>query len=90
MGFLEAFPLDLLKATVALFVIVDPLGPVPIFANITKGMDHAEKRQVFRTAAIVGAGLLARLGGPGASSIVQHFPSEFSDRGRPCSAIVVD
>src|SRR6266581_5410042 len=59
LGFLETFPLDLLKATVALFVIVDPLGPVPIFANITKGMDHAEKRQVFRTAAIVGAGLLA-------------------------------
>ena len=59
LGFFETFPLDLLKATVALFVIVDPLGPVPIFANITKGMDHAEKRQVFRTAAIVGAGLLA-------------------------------
>ncbi len=51
--------MDLFKATVALFVIVDPLGPVPIFANITKGMDHTEKRQVFRTAAIVGAGLLA-------------------------------
>lgn len=55
----DVFLIDLLKATVALFVIVDPLGPVPIFANITKGMDRAEKRRVFRTAALVGAVLLA-------------------------------
>ena len=48
-----------MKATVALFVIVDPLGPVPIFASITKGMDRSEKRRVFRTAAFVGAVLLA-------------------------------
>src|SRR5713101_9253635 len=55
----DGFLIDLLKATVALFVIVDPLGPVPIFASITKGMDRSEKRRVFRTAAFVGAVLLA-------------------------------
>src|SRR5947199_2126603 len=49
---------DLLKATVALFVIVDPLGPVPIFAGLTKTMNIDEKRKVFRTAAVVGAILL--------------------------------
>ncbi len=59
MGSADAFLIDLLKATVALFVIVDPLGPVPIFANLTKGMDRGEKRRIFRTAAIVGAALLA-------------------------------
>jgi multiple antibiotic resistance protein len=55
---IDSFPLELLKATIALFVIVDPLGPVPIFANLTKGMDKEKKRRIFRTAAIVGAVLL--------------------------------
>ena len=56
---LDSFLIELLKATVALFVIVDPLGPVPIFANLTKGMERQAKLRIFRTAAIVGAVLLA-------------------------------
>src|SRR5438046_2137092 len=59
MASIDTFLLDLLKATVALFVIVDPLGPVPIFAGLTKPMSVDEKRKVFRTAAVVGAILLA-------------------------------
>ena len=59
MASFDSFLIELLKATVALFVIVDPLGPVPIFANLTKGMDHPEKLRIFRTAAIVGSVLLA-------------------------------
>src|SRR5947209_4148877 len=59
MASIDTFLLDLLKATVALFVIVDPLGPVPIFAGLTKTMNLDEKRKVFRTAAVVGAILLA-------------------------------
>src|SRR6266571_8696583 len=55
----DTFLVELLKATVALFVIVDPLGPVPIFANLTKGMNPQEKVRIFRTAAIVGSVLLA-------------------------------
>src|SRR5213594_3574205 len=56
---LDTFPVELLKATVALFVIVDPLGPVPIFANLTKDLSPQEKRRIFRIAALVGAVLLA-------------------------------
>ncbi len=56
---IEMFFIDFLKATVALFVIVDPLGPVPIFARLTKTMSPQEKRRIFRTAAVVGAVLLA-------------------------------
>jgi len=59
MAIVDTFLLDLLKATVALFVIVDPLGPVPIFAGLTKPMSPEEKKKVFRTAAVVGAILLA-------------------------------
>lgn len=42
----------------ALFVIVDPIGPVPIFANLTRTMTPLQKRKVFRTAILVGAILL--------------------------------
>jgi len=59
MASVDSFLVELLKATVALFVIVDPLGPVPIFANLTKGMNPQEKLRIFRTAAIVGSVLLA-------------------------------
>ncbi len=59
MGSFDSFLIELLKATVALFVIVDPLGPVPIFANLTKGLERQEKLRIFRTAAIVGSVLLA-------------------------------
>ncbi len=31
---------DLVRATVALFIIVDPIGLVPIFSNVTSGMPH--------------------------------------------------
>ena len=55
----DSLLIDLLRATIALFVIVDPLGPVPIFAGLTKGMSLVDKRRVFRIAAIVGAVLLA-------------------------------
>jgi len=59
MSSVDSFLIDLLRATIALFVIVDPLGPVPIFAGLTKGMSLVDKRRVFRIAAIVGAVLLA-------------------------------
>src|SRR3989449_3221489 len=55
----DSFLIDMLRATIALFVIVDPLGPVPIFAGLTKGMSLRDKRRVFRIAALVGAVLLA-------------------------------
>src|SRR5260370_31866989 len=55
----DSFLVERLNATVALFVIVDPIGPGPIFANLTKGMNPQEKMRIFRTAAIVGSVLLA-------------------------------
>ncbi|HZY47062.1 MAG TPA: MarC family protein [Candidatus Bathyarchaeia archaeon] len=59
MSAIDDFLFNLLRASVALFVIVDPIGPVPIFAGLTKPMSPEEKRKVSRTAAIVGAVLLA-------------------------------
>ncbi len=49
---------DLVKATVALFVIVDPIGLVPVFSNMTKTMSIAERAKMFRVVVYTGAGLL--------------------------------
>src|SRR2546425_7900068 len=59
MSSIDALLFGLRTATLARVVIGEPLGPVPIFAGLTKSMNLHEKRKVFRTAAVVGAILLA-------------------------------
>jgi multiple antibiotic resistance protein len=54
--------LDLLsevgKAALALFIIVDPLGNIPIFMGLTDKMEETSKKKVYNTATIVGTILL--------------------------------
>jgi small neutral amino acid transporter SnatA (MarC family) len=45
---------ELVQTTVALFVVVDPIGTVPIVVGLTKGMDPAERQRNFRVATYVG------------------------------------
>ncbi len=54
----ETFSHELLKAVVALFIIVDPLGNVPIFITLTEKMDVAERKKTFRVAILVAFVLL--------------------------------
>ena len=49
---------DLVRATVALFIIVDPIGTVPLFANLTTTMKPSARDKMLRTVAYVGAALL--------------------------------
>lgn len=49
---------DLAKAIIALFIIVDPLGNIPIFIGLTQKLDDKQKSKVFNTATIVGIILL--------------------------------
>jgi len=49
---------DLLKSTIALFVIIDPVGIVPVFIALTQKMEAAERASVTKTAIITAAGLL--------------------------------
>ncbi len=49
---------DFARAIIALFIIVDPLGDIPIFISLTEKMAEGEKRRVFKTATIVGLVLL--------------------------------
>lgn len=55
---LETFPFALLKATVALFIIVDPIGLVPLFSALTKDMPASEKKRTFRNIVYTGSALL--------------------------------
>jgi len=58
---LDWFQIDwqgLLKAAVALFVVVDPIGNVPIFIGLTRNLSPLQRRRTFRSAVIVSAALL--------------------------------
>ncbi len=50
--------IDLVRATVALFIIVDPIGLVPIFSNVTESMPVPERSKMFRVVTYTGATLL--------------------------------
>src|SRR5438093_2968004 len=50
--------IDLVRATVALFIIVDPIGLVPIFSNVTGTMVEPERSKMFRVVIYTGASLL--------------------------------
>lgn len=49
---------DILRATVALFIIVDPIGLVPVFSALTKDLPRPEKRRMFRNIVYTGSALL--------------------------------
>lgn len=52
------FVSDLAKMVIALFIVVNPLGNVPIFMSLTQNMDKAQRKRTFKLAIIVGLLLL--------------------------------
>lgn len=55
-------PAPFITAFVTLFVIVDPVGLVPLFVALTQGMDARHRRAIAIRATLIGAGLLALFG----------------------------
>jgi multiple antibiotic resistance protein len=49
---------ELAKAAIALFIIVDPFGNIPIFVGLTEKIDVDQKKKVFNTATLIGFVLL--------------------------------
>lgn len=43
---------ELLKAIIALLIIIDPLGNIPLFIAMTERMDSKERRKIFNLASI--------------------------------------
>jgi multiple antibiotic resistance protein len=52
------FVLDLGKAIIALFIIVDPFGNIPIFIGLTENVPETQRKKVYNTATLVGVVLL--------------------------------
>lgn len=52
------FLIGLVKSIISLFIIVDPIGNIPIFIGLTQGISGEERRKVFRTATLTGFILL--------------------------------
>jgi len=50
---------DLIKMTVALFIVVNPLGSVPIFVSLTQDMDRQQRKRTYHLAILTGLILLA-------------------------------
>ncbi|MEM1514828.1 MAG: MarC family protein [Candidatus Bathyarchaeia archaeon] len=55
---LAAFLLALTKSVISLFIIVDPLGNIPIFIGLTAGIKGPERKRIFHTATMTGLILL--------------------------------
>ncbi|MFA4857971.1 MAG: MarC family protein [Candidatus Margulisiibacteriota bacterium] len=49
----------LLQASIALFVIIDPIGNLPIFMGITEGLSEKERLNQFNQAIVLALALLA-------------------------------
>jgi multiple antibiotic resistance protein len=49
---------NLIKSTIALFVVIDPVGSVPLFIGLTKTMEKNERKVVSKIAIITAAALL--------------------------------
>lgn len=58
MSGIEPFLYDLAKATIALFIIVDPIGLIPVLLSLTRNITKEERKRVFRTATYTGSALL--------------------------------
>lgn len=69
---------ELGKAALALFIIVDPFGNIPIFVGLTDNMEDSPRRKVYNTATIVGTVLLLVFGFAGTGILSVFGLSIFS------------
>jgi multiple antibiotic resistance protein len=58
----DTFQNDIITSVIALFVVIDPIGNIPIFIAFTKKLEKAEHKTVSKTAIITAAALLLLFG----------------------------
>jgi multiple antibiotic resistance protein len=63
---------DLLKSTIALFVVLNPIGTVPLFIAITQNMKKEERKAVSKTA-IITSGIVLLVFAIGGTGILRLF-----------------
>lgn len=52
------FTSEFCKASLALFIIVNPFGNIPIFVGLTENVQDVQKKRVYNTSTIVGVILI--------------------------------
>ncbi|MBA3751050.1 MAG: MarC family protein [Nitrosopumilus sp.] len=57
-SFFNIFGNDVLRSTIALFVVINPIGTIPLFASITQKMQKKERDTVLKTTVITAGALL--------------------------------
>ena len=58
----DTFQNDITTSVIALFVVIDPIGNIPLFIAFTKKLEKAEHKTVSKTAIITAAALLLLFG----------------------------
>jgi multiple antibiotic resistance protein len=58
----DTFQNDMITSVIALFVVIDPIGNIPLFIAFTKKLEKAEHKTVSKTAIITAAALLLLFG----------------------------
>lgn len=73
----------LIRALVAMFTVVDPVGLIPVVLGLTAGMSHELRRQVIWRAVIVAGAIIAAFGlfGPFIFTYLGVTPEAFSIAG---------
>ena len=58
----DTFQNDIITSVIALFVVIDPIGNIPLFIAFTKKLEKAEHKTVSKTAILTAAALLFLFG----------------------------
>ncbi len=69
----------LLAAALLLFAIVNPVGSIPLFLQLTEGMPETERRRTFRVGVLVSAVILLAFIGLGEGILTRFFQVELHD-----------
>jgi multiple antibiotic resistance protein len=75
---LTDFAIEVVKAALVLFIIVDPFGNIPIFMGLTRKMTDKARQRIFDTAILVGIFLLLTFSFAGQELLLLFGVSIFS------------
>jgi multiple antibiotic resistance protein len=56
------FQTDIITSVIALFIVIDPIGNIPLFIAFTKKLEKAEHKTVSKTAILTAAAYYFYLG----------------------------
>jgi multiple antibiotic resistance protein len=68
----DTFPSDIITTVIALFVVIDPIGNIPLFITLTKKLEKEEQKTISKTA-ILTTGILLVIFGVAGTQILQLF-----------------